>query len=733
MSTTQLDSPAQSLAPAPRADDGWPTLPRWIAPGAVAFFAIWIVLMAGGRSGMLRDPGTFWHTTTGEIILKEGFIRYDPYTFTFAGTWWVPYQWLGEVGMALLHRIGGFDTQLLAAVTILAAVFSWLTVRMLRTGLHPVAVGMVLALGLAAAGTHFHVRPHIVTLGALALTAALLADFDSGKIPLRRLFWLVPLFVFWTNVHGGVLAGIATVVIATTGWVVFWQLGRPSPVQSWRDVGLLALLVVGCGLSTLVNPYGTDMLKVWRVIMGEPALRQIIKEHLPLDPTKPYAWPVFGLAAVYLFVLLGANWREVRVTWLLPCVWFLQTLERCRHASLFVVVTLVAVTVIWPHTRWAVKLARSRPDFYQPDAPAVERKWWATAWLPVIAVLLAFGLEVARVPVPVIGAGWAQHDSQQWPVELLDVIKANEPKPGEPHRLFNDYTDGGFIIYHAPGYKVFVDDRCEVFGGQWLLDFVKAGQENTAAAIARWEAEYGRFDFALTRTDTGFEEYFKHADGWECVKRLRDRRVLQAEVKCKTPAGSRCHKRQHHQLLVLSFVAPAFSRCCLWPCGTGFQPVSFTSHLGNVDVVERVVRFTPSLAVGVRLWQRCNRIPIHGGEDFFHLLHDAGKTRGGHLEVGVRRELFEVCREVISGTAKLRELPLQPTEEVGEVAALKRWFHGPDAVVQRSRNFEHALVRLDLVRVLEKRADHPGVCQDGVQPANRILGCHWNPTPSDRI
>ena len=75
------------------------------------------------------------------------------------------------------------------------------------------------------------------------------------------------------------------------------------------------------------------------------------------------------------------------------------------------------------------------------------------------------------------------------------------------------------MIYHAPGYKVFVDDRCEVFGGEWLVNFVRAGMENTAAAVARWEAQYGRFDFALTRTGTGFEEYFARSDEWVCVKR----------------------------------------------------------------------------------------------------------------------------------------------------------------------------------------------------------------------
>ncbi|MBA4187673.1 MAG: hypothetical protein C0467_06595 [Planctomycetaceae bacterium] len=505
------------------------TLPRWITPGALAFLAIWIVLMTGGSSGMLRDPGTFWHTRTGEIILAEGFIRTDPYTFTCPAypvdRWWVPYQWLGEVGMALTHRIGGFDTEFLGAVTIIAFVFAYLTVRLLRTGLNPVLVCTVMGLSLAAAGSHFHVRPHLFTTAGMAFTAAFLTDCDAGRYRIRHLFWLVPFFVVWVNVHGGYLGGFGTVVIATTGWVVFWWLGRPSPVQSWRDVGLLTLLVLLCGATALVNPYGTDMLKVWRVIMGEPILRKIIQEHRPFEFGEPESLPVIGFAALYLFVLAGAHWREVRVSWLLPLVWMLQTIERCRHATLFIVVGLVAIAAIWPHTRWATRLAKTRPDFYQPDEPIVTRPWWAAVWLPVLMVLLSLGLQSSGVRVPVIGAGWAQHSADHWPVEVLDAIQANEPKPGDPHnKVFNGYIDGAFIIYHAPGYKVFVDDRCEVFGGQWLFNFVKMSHPDTpmevrAAAMEKWQADYGRFDFALTRTDTPFEDYFRDAPGWECVKR----------------------------------------------------------------------------------------------------------------------------------------------------------------------------------------------------------------------
>ena len=493
-------------------------LPRAVGPGAVAFLAVWLLLLAAGRSAFLRDPGTFWHTTTGELILADGFLRHDPYTFTFGGSWWVPYQWLGEVAMALAHRVGGFDAQLLGAVTIVAAVFAGLAVRLTRTGLAPVVVAALLGLTLAASSSHFHVRPHLATIACLALTVAWLADGDAGRRPLGKLAWLVPLCVVWANVHGGVLGGLGTIGVAFAGWCVFWRLGRPSPVRSWRDVLLLAVVGLGCGLATLANPYGTDLLRTWHVIMGEPALQEIIQEHRPLDLAESYAWPVLALAGLYLFVLAGVPWRRWHASWLVPLFWLAQAFDRCRHAPLFAVTGVVVIAAMWEHTRWAAWTARHRPDVYRPPADEPPAPAWANWWLPAAAVLLALALQVGRVPVPLLGAGWARHDPAQWPVELLDVLKEHEPRSAVGNHLFNEYIDGGFVIYHAPGYKVFVDDRCEVFGGPWLTEFVAAGHENTAAAVAKWERTYGNFDFALTRAGSGFDRYFRDRPEWVLVK-----------------------------------------------------------------------------------------------------------------------------------------------------------------------------------------------------------------------
>jgi len=307
--------------------------------------------------------------------------------------------------------------------------------------------------------------------------------------------------------------------LAAVGWVAARPLGWPTPVRTPGDAATVLGVAVACATTAFVNPYGLDLLRTWRIIMGEPALQQIIQEHSALDPTAAYAWPVLGLALLYGFLLAGVPIRQLRVSWLLPLVWLVLTFDRVRHAPLFAVAGLVGVAAVWPHTRWAAWLARHRPDFYPLPGADAPTPLAANLWLPVLAVATALLLQVNRVPVPLVGSGWAVHDPRHWPVELLDVLKANEPHGTAGNRLFNDYLDGGFVIYHAPGYKVFVDDRCEVFGGDWLLAFVRAGSEDTAGAVGKWERDYGRFDFALTRTGTGFDRHFAAAPGWECAKR----------------------------------------------------------------------------------------------------------------------------------------------------------------------------------------------------------------------
>jgi hypothetical protein len=494
---------------------------RFWHPETGFFLLLWLILMIGGRSRFFKDPGTFWHTVVGEQMLSgHRLIFQDSFSFTFAGQRWSPHQWLGECLMALVHRLDGLDSLLLSTVTLLACLYTWLASRLLRAGFHWAAVAVLVALTIGASSSHFHIRSHLGTIVGLACTFAFLIDFDDGRIGAKHMFWLIPVYALWTNIHGGMLGGLATMIFATSGWAVWKMLGLPSPLVRYRDLAPLALLIVCCALTAFVNPYGMRLPEIWLEIMDSPVLPQIIQEHAPLNLAKPDGIMVALFAAIYLLCLAGVMPQWPRVSWLLPLIWLVEAWSRVRHGPLFAITAALAVADMFPSTRWAAWLSKSGSDLFQyPVRRSNDRQSrdWRPALLPGLLVLTAFVLQVFHWPVPIIGHEWARLDPNYWPVETLPTLRQFEQSRSQGTRLFNEYLFGGFLIYQTPGYRVFIDDRCELYGDNWLKEYVDAETSGTEAYIEECQTKFGPMDFALTRTGSGFDRYFAHAPSWRLL------------------------------------------------------------------------------------------------------------------------------------------------------------------------------------------------------------------------
>jgi hypothetical protein len=510
-------------------------LKQFWRPETGIFLVIWLALMIGGRSQLLRDPGTFWHTKVGEQMLStHQLVERDPFSCTRGGQPWVPHQWLGECVMALVHRIDGLDSLLLATVTLLACLYTWVAHRLLRAGLHWSLTVAVVVLTMAASSSHFHIRPHLLTIALMGLTCAWLCDFEAGRVPLRRLFWLVPLYTLWANIHGGMLGGVATLIPALSGWGVARLLGRQTPFRSPGQAAGFGFVIAGCALGALANPYGLRLPEMWLTILRTPQLSDIIQEHARLDPWRADGALVLLFGLVYLVALVGVWPRWPRITWLLPLPWLVLACTGIRHAPLFAITAVVALADLLPYTWWARWMARPGSDLFQfPTEEAVgthARVNWRPGLLPAAVVLAALLVQVLRAPVPVLGHGWARLDPSYWPAETGDggdemfrALSGCQYTHAEGTPIFNELTYGGFLIYFTPNYRVFIDDRCELYGTAsgpdreaLLLEYDAAMRENPAQ-IDHWADQYG-LRFALVRTGSPADEYLgRPGSGWRPV------------------------------------------------------------------------------------------------------------------------------------------------------------------------------------------------------------------------
>ena len=137
--------------------------------------------------------------------------------------------------------------------------------------------------------------------------------------------------------------------------------------------------------------------------------------------------------------------------------------------------------------------------------------------LPAVVVLAVLAIQAVGVQVPVIGRGWARFDADHWPTDLLPKLDAIDRAEGDGGRIFNDLNFGGFLIYHAPRLRVFVDDRCPLYGGEFLGAYDRARREDPAQ-IDRWKRQYG-FHYALVETGGQFDHYLSKSPRWGILGR----------------------------------------------------------------------------------------------------------------------------------------------------------------------------------------------------------------------
>ena len=222
-----------------------------------------------------------------------------------------------------------------------------------------------------------------------------------------------------------------------------------------------------------------------------------------------------GYVVFFLFALLGTLPKWPRITWLLPLVWFVLSLKGIRQGPLFTAIAVVALADLWPHTVW-YRLLKRYGDSLAREMEPTRRPW---TWAAVCAVLVggAIGLQVGKVQVPVVGHGWARLDPNAIPTELTVAINSH-PSTAP---IFNDANLGGYMIYHAPQRAVFMDDRFELYGDDWIRAYADVIYDHPEK-FAEWTQQYG-FELALISIYPGehrlpLEVWLRNSPDWEVLK-----------------------------------------------------------------------------------------------------------------------------------------------------------------------------------------------------------------------
>jgi hypothetical protein len=416
------------------------------------------------------DFDLWWHLRTGESIVQQ---HHVPTTDRFSRHGletdqpWVAYSWLFEIltyGVYQMFSLPGIVILRLALALMVAITVHWFVAR--REPRFKVAALIVAAI-LLTLQPLMSERPWMFTMLFSVLLLDGLLEWRAGKS--SRRYWLFPLmFALWANVHiqfvyGFVILGIACV--APLGdWVVGWWRSRrgdddknasrePTIACAFSKPWWHLLLITGmCVLATLLNPYGYRLYQVVVEYGTQWVPLAVVSElqPLPFRCLQDYVMPALALVALF-FYGRRRQWSFFEVLLIVAATWFSFRMKRDIWFM-----ALVALTLLVP-TLPVVACEGEEPERWR-FAPSLRQAVFLMVTLMVFAVI------TWHVRIPDEDAIEDQLVAD-YPVGAVFFLKATHMKGP----LYNEFTWGGYLIWHLPELPVSIDGRTNIQGDARML------------------------------------------------------------------------------------------------------------------------------------------------------------------------------------------------------------------------------------------------------------------------
>jgi hypothetical protein len=482
---TETSSDKSQTGPPPAVAS--PAWLRFLVPSvADLIFIILLAAMTGGilAPRLLGDASIGWHIRNGELMLQlHSVTRTDSFSVTMSGKAWYAWEWLYDVAIAGVHHWLGLNGVVFFTAVIIAATFALVLRVSLRRGADLPVTVVLLALSLGASMIHLFARPHVLSWVLTVIWFQLLDSSESvdGTSPSRRLWWLPVLMLLWVNLHGGFVVGFVFIGFYLASNAIRYFQCRQQEMRRniARRLRKLGVVTAASLAASLVNPYGYRLhLHVYQYLSSRWLMNHIDEFLSPNFHGVAQQCFVLILLITIVGVAVGRKLPLARVLVLLFAAY--SGLYASRNLP---VSSLLLTLVVAPLLTQAVGegganyglSSKLRAFFSKWEAfglrmKSMELNFRGHAW-PVVA--MALGL-LACVHEGKLGSYvWmdAQFSAKHFPVQASEVIVQR----GIREPVFSLDSWGGYLIYRLyPETRVFVDDRHDLYGEEFLKNYLKA-------------------------------------------------------------------------------------------------------------------------------------------------------------------------------------------------------------------------------------------------------------------
>jgi multisubunit Na+/H+ antiporter MnhB subunit len=386
----------------------------------------------------MNDPDIWWHMRNAQqLIQHHQFPRVDTYSFTASGHPWINTEWLSEIPFYLAYRTFGLVGIKSISFFILNTIFLLLLYLCYQESRNfkASAAGCYYATFLATVSF----GPRTILIGYVYLIVLLIILHrlrQRGSAPL----WIIPpLFCLWANTHGSWSLGLILFFLIGVSGLVEGTWGRIES-RKWTPAQLkkIALTFGASVLALFLNPWG------WRLVYYpfDLAFKQKLNiahvaEWVSVDfhdlRGKMVLVLILGLFAAAL--LRNRRWQLAEIL----------ALAFALYSGLTYIRFLVLLGIVV-----APVLAQAL-DFFPPYRPELETP--RVNMVVIAALIIAMGYFWPRE------AKVQRSIAETYPSNIVPYLKAHPPQGN----VLNFYLWGGYLGWHDPDFKTFVDSRVDIF------------------------------------------------------------------------------------------------------------------------------------------------------------------------------------------------------------------------------------------------------------------------------
>jgi hypothetical protein len=400
---------------------------QWIEARALyiaAVAAVAVVSLADVYLHIAQD--TWLALVAGRIIASHGIPHHDYLTVMAHGVPWVDQQWLAQLAMYGLYRLGGLALLSVVYSALITFALTLGIVAARRLGATERAVLTILPFGaFFFIVTAVSVRTQGFGYPLFAVILWLLAADVRGHRG-RRVYLVFPLLVLWGNLHGAVTMGVGVAVIY----------GATTIFDGYRARGLRGLLsgrglafIVGSPLTLLATPYGTAVIHYYRVTLANPEFSKLVTEWRPVTSVMVLAIPFLILVGAIVWLLGRSGRRTPLFDQLVLAMLALGGVDAVRNITWFGLA--------------AVILAPAALTQVLGDRPAPERKPrlnLTIAGLAIAVALISAGSTLAKP------ARWFEQTYSQKAIPVIARVMAAHPGT----KIFADVRFADWLVWHDP-------------------------------------------------------------------------------------------------------------------------------------------------------------------------------------------------------------------------------------------------------------------------------------------